>query len=153
MARMTTGGGVMGIEGGRPRRRILVLGQQGFQLPVLAVALVKAVRKPPQPTYWAKISCSSGGSKAVLRLQPFQKADGLDVAVEFLSRGAHAQGIVMNAVVVALLRGDFRMQDSRGHFAAVSAYCRGWGKLDGGGPVPAPGQPPVPPAPGCWSAL
>ena len=39
----------------------------------------------------------------------------------------------MNAVVVALLRGDFRMQDSRGHFAAVSAYCRGWGKLDGGG--------------------
>ena len=125
-------GSIVGIEGGRPRGRILVLGQQGFELRILAVALVETVRKPAPAHVPGQYFLFLRGGEAVLGLQPFQKADGLDVAVELLSGGAHAQGIVMNTVVMALLHGDFRVQDSRGHFA-VPAYCRGRGKLDGGG--------------------
>ena len=38
----------------------------------------------------------------------------------------------MDVVIVALPRGDFRVQNGRRHFA-VPAYRRGRGKLDGGG--------------------
>ena len=125
-------GGVMGIEGGRPRRRILVLGQQGLELPVLAVALVKAVRKPAPAHVLGQNLLLLRSGEAVLRLQLFQQPDGPDVAIELLAGGARTKSIVMDTVVVALLRWDFRVQDSRGHFA-VPAYCRGRGKLDGGG--------------------
>ena len=125
-------GGVMGIEGGRPSRRILVLGQQGLELPVLAVALVKAVRKPAPAHVLGQNLLLLRSGEAVLRLQLFQQPDGPDVAIELLAGGARTKSIVMDTVVVALLRWDFRVQDSRGHFA-VPAYCRGRGKLDGGG--------------------
>ena len=126
-------GGVMGIEGGRPSRRILVLGQQGLELPVLAVALVKAVRKPAPAHVLGQNLLLLRSGEAVLRLQLFQQPDGLDVAVELLAGSACAQGIIMDAVVVALLRGDFRVQNGGRYFAAVAAYRRGRGKLDGGG--------------------
>ena len=122
----------MGIEGGRPRRRILVLGQQGLELPVLAVALVKAVRKPAPAHVLGQNLLLLRSGEAVLRLQLFQQPDGPDVAIELLAGGSCAQGIVMDTVVVALLRGDFRVQNGRRHFA-VPAYRRGRGKLDGGG--------------------
>ena len=122
----------MGIEGGRPSRRILVLGQQGLELPVLAVALVKAVRKPAPAHVLGQNLLLLRSGEAVLRLQLFQQPDGFYIACELLAGGARTKSIVMDTVVVALLRWDFRVQDSRGHFA-VPAYCRGRGKLDGGG--------------------
>ena len=122
----------MGVEGGRPRRCVLVLGQQGLELPVLAVALVETVRKPAPAHVLGQDFLFLRGSEAVLGLQLFQQPDGPGIAVELLAGGSCAQGVVMDVIVVPLLRRDFRVQDSRGHFA-VPAYRRGRGKLDGGG--------------------
>ena len=96
------------------------------------MALVETVRKPAPAHVPGQYFLFLRGGEAVLGLQLFQQPNGFDIAIELLSGGAHAQGIVMNTVVMALLHGDFRVQDSRGHFA-VPAYCRGRGKLDGGG--------------------
>ena len=117
--------GIVGVEGRRPGGGVLILGQQGPELGVLAVVLVKAVRQTAPAHILGQNLLFLRGGKTVLRLQLFQKPYGSDIACELLAGGAHPQGIVMDAVVMPLFLRDFRVQDG-GRYFSGPARCR-WG--------------------------
>ena len=93
----------MGVQGGSPRRRVLGLRQQGLQrfppvLPV-GVGLVEDLRNAAPADVLREGFLLRCRRAAMLALDGFQCADGLDVAVCLGALTAFAQVIVMDAVV------------------------------------------------------
>ena len=63
------GAGVVGVQGAGPGGGVLVLGEQTLSAPYTPWPSCpcpgrKASARPPQPTYWDRISCSSGVERA-----------------------------------------------------------------------------------------
>ena len=123
------GRGVKGRQGGLPGCGVLVLGQQGFQLGILAVALVKAVGQTAPAHIPRQHLLLLRGGKPVLSLQPFQQADGPDIVVEPLSRRSRADGVIGDVVLMPVCIRDFRMEDKGGHLGPALGLGRGQWRL------------------------
>ena len=119
------GGGIVGVERRCPGGGIFLLGQQGLELGVLAVALLEAVSQTAPAHILSQNLLFLRGGKAVFCLQLFQKPDGSDIACKFPTGSSHAQSVVVDVVVMALFLRDFRVQDGERYFSG-STRCW-WG--------------------------
>ena len=117
------GGGIVGVESRRPGGGIFLLGQQGLELGILAVALLEAVSQTAPAHILGQNLLLFRRGETALRLQLFQQPDGSDIAGEFFAGGAHAQSVVVDVVVMALFLRDFRVKDGGRDFSG-SARCR-----------------------------